>query len=158
MRWRRPVSTIFGSLAVSEVFAHVNGEPMAGYRAVGLSLWNQAPSADWWSAASDGPEPKALPADFWLIGLGHLGQAFLWTIGLLNFEDPSSARLFLQDDDVVGRSTESTSILTFSEDKERLKTRVCSQWAERCGFSTRLIERRFDRRIPAARRIPADRR
>jgi hypothetical protein len=142
-----PSGVLAGALAVSEVFAHLNGEPMAGYRTVGLSLWNQATSADWRSPASDGPEPKALPADFWVIGLGHLGQAFLWTIGLMNFADPSSVRLYLQDDDVVGRSTESTSILTFSDDEERLKTRVCSQWAERCGFKTRLVERRFDRSL-----------
>jgi hypothetical protein len=99
-------------LAVSEVFAHVNDELIAGHRAIGLSLWDQAASADWRSAASDGPRPDALPADFWLIGPGHLGQAVLWTIGLLNFADPSSVRMFLQDDDVVGRSTESTSMLT----------------------------------------------
>jgi hypothetical protein len=140
-----PSGVLAGALAVSEVFAHVNGEPMAGHRAIGLSLWDQAASADWRSAASDGPRPDALPADFWLIGLGHLGQAFIWTIGLLNFADPSHVRMYLQDDDVVGRSTESTSILTGANDDKRSKARVCSQWAERCGFVTRLVERRFDR-------------
>jgi hypothetical protein len=140
-----PSGVLAGALAVSEVFAHVNGEPMAGHRAIGLSLWDQATSADWWSAALDGPRPTALPSDFWLIGLGHLGQAFLWTIGLLDFADPSCVRMYLQDDDVVGRSTESTSILTRANDDKRSKARVCSQWAERCGFVTRLVERRFDR-------------
>jgi hypothetical protein len=53
--------------------------------------------------------------------------------------------MYLQDDDVVGRSTESTSILTRANDDKRSKARVCSQWAERCGFVTRLVERRFDR-------------
>lgn len=115
------------------MFAHVNDELIAGHRAIGLSLWDQAASADWRSAASDGPRPEALPADFWLIGLGHLGQAVLWTIGLLNFADPSSVRMFLQDDDVVGRSTESTSMLTRSIDAKRSKARVCSEWAERGG-------------------------
>lgn len=132
-----------GALAVAEVFAHLNGEPMAGYRPVGLSLWD--PLSDWRDSALDGPMPSLLPADFWVIGLGHLGQAFLWTIGLLSFADPSSVRLFLQDDDDIGRSTESTSVLTAAADKGKLKTRVCSRWAEQCGFQSRLVERRFDR-------------
>jgi hypothetical protein len=140
-----PSGVVAGALAVSEVFAHLNGESMAGYRTVGLSLWDLSANADWRSPASDGPEPTLLPADFWLIGLGHLGQAFLWTIGLLNFADASSVRLYLQDDDVAGRSTESTSILTQAGDERRLKTRICSRWVERCGFRSRLVERRFDR-------------
>lgn len=143
-----------GALAVAEVFAHLNGEPMAGFRAIGLSLWNSSNCLDWRDSASDGPEPKLLPADFWVIGLGHLGQAFLWTIGLLNYADFSAVRLFLQDDDDVGGSTESTSVLTSGTDEGRLKTRVCSQWGEQCGFQTRMVERRFDRDLRVAHGEP----
>ena len=138
-----PSGVLAGALAVSEVFAHFDGEAMAGYRTIGLSLWDQAAAADWRSPASDGAAPALLPADFWIIGLGHLGQAFLWTIGLLPFAAPSDVRVFLQDIDVAGKSTESTSVLTGAADEGRLKTRICADWAEARGFSTRLVERRF---------------
>lgn len=138
-----PASVLAGALAVSELFAHLDGDPMAGYRPVGMSLWDQAPEADWASPTSDGPSPGRFPSDFWLIGLGHLGQAFLWTIGLLPFADPKEVLLFLQDVDEAGGSTESTSVLTFARDEGRLKSRTCADWAERRGFRTRLIERRF---------------
>jgi hypothetical protein len=133
-----------GALAVAEVFAHLDGDQMAGYRAVGLSLWDQSASADWTSASADELPPTALPRDLWIIGLGHLGQAFLWTLGLLPYAAPSEVRLFLQDVDVAGDSTESTSVLTTGADRGRLKTRICAGWAEARGFQTRLVERRFE--------------
>ena len=139
-----PAGILAGALAVSEVFAHLNGEKMAGYRQIGLSLWDLDASADWRSPESSGSMPSLLPADFWLIGLGHLGQAFLWTIGLMPFANPADVRLFLQDSDVAGGSTESTSVLTEASDKGKLKTRICGDWAQSCGFTIRLIERRFD--------------
>ena len=133
-----------GALAVAEVFAHLNGEAMAGHRNVGLSLWDLDADRDW--KAADGAEPVVvdLPSDYWVIGLGHLGQAYLWAIGLLPFADPGDVRLFLQDVDRVGTSTKSTSILTRADDTGRLKTRICADWAERRGFETAIIERRFD--------------
>lgn len=138
-----PSGVLAGALAVSEVFAHFDGDAMAGYRSVGMSLWDMAASADWTSPASDGPVPTMFPSDFWVIGLGHLGQAFLWTIGLLPFADPTKVRVFLQDVDKAGKSTESTSVLTFAGDVGRLKTRICADWAEARGFETGLVERRF---------------
>lgn len=138
-----PAGVLAGALAVAEVFAHHDGDAMAGYRAVGMSLWDQSASADWTSDASDGPACGVLPSEFWVIGLGHLGQAYLWTIGLLPFADPRQVRLFLQDVDEVGGSTESTSVLTFPADPGRLKTRICADWAERREFRSRIVERRF---------------
>lgn len=138
-----PSGVLAGALAVAELFAHFDGDVMAGYRAVGMSLWDQRAAADWTADSSSGPNPAMLPSDFWVIGLGHLGQAYLWTIGTLPFADPSQVRLFLQDVDEAGGSTDSTSVLTFATDKGRLKTRICADWAEGRGFVTRLIERRF---------------
>ena len=137
-----PTGVLAGALAVAEAFAHLNGEVMAGHRSVGLSLWDLAARPDW-LGSKDGPVPASLPSDFWLLGLGHLGQAFLWTIGFLPYADPGATRVFLQDMDTVGASTQSTSILTSAEDLGKLKTRVCADWAERRGFATRLVERRF---------------
>jgi len=133
-----------GALAVAEVFAHLNGEAMAGHRSVGLSLWQLDPVRNWLLPLDDEPMVVDLPSDFWLIGLGHLGQAYLWTIGLLPYADPGDVRLFLQDVDRAGKSTKSTSLLTRATDERRLKTRICSDWAEQRGFDTAIIERRFD--------------
>lgn len=137
-----PAGVLAGAFAVAEVFAHFNGEAMAGHRAIGMSLWDMA-APDWRSDAADGPMPDALPADFWVIGLGHLGQAYLWTIGLLPFPEPDKVRLVLQDTDAAGGSTESTSVLTFTRDEGEMKTRICAAWAKSRGFETRLLERRF---------------
>ncbi|NML05952.1 hypothetical protein [Sphingomonas sp. G-3-2-10] len=133
-----------GALAVAEVFAHLNGEAMAGHRSVGLSLWQLDPDSSWLLPHDDEPMIVDLPSDFWLIGLGHLGQAYLWAIGLLPYADPGDVRLFLQDVDRAGKSTKSTSLLTRATDERRLKTRICSDWAEQRGFDTAIIERRFD--------------
>ena len=50
---------------------------VAGRRTVGLSLWNPAPTCDWLAAAGAEPALSLLPSRLWLIGLGHLGQAYL---------------------------------------------------------------------------------
>ncbi|MCA0417862.1 MAG: hypothetical protein LCH80_03965 [Proteobacteria bacterium] len=84
-------------MAVAELFAHFDGDVMAGYRAVGMAPWDQRAAADWTADGSNGPNPAMLPSDFWVIGLDHLGQAYLWTIGTLPFADPSQVRLPLQD-------------------------------------------------------------
>jgi hypothetical protein len=133
-----------GALAVAEVFAHLNGEAMAGHRSIGLSLWHLDSDRNWLQPHDDEPMVVDLPSDFWVIGLGHLGQAYLWTIGLLPYADPGDVRLFLQDVDRAGKSTRSTSLLTRTGDERRLKTRICADWAEQRGFATAIIERRFD--------------
>jgi hypothetical protein len=127
---------------------------MAGSRTIGMSLWDPS-LGDWRSEAADGPLPDVLPADFWVIGLGHLGQAFLWAIGLLPYPDPAGVRLFLQDVDTVGASTESTSVLTTTADNGEMKTRVCADWARARGFGSRLVERRFAQDLRVASDEPA---
>jgi hypothetical protein len=140
-----PLSPMLAAaLAVSEAFFHVRGgTPAAGRRMVGLSLWDPA-ARDWMTASADGPSLERLPASLWLIGLGHLGQAYLWALGLLPYADPSQLDLVLQDVDVVTPSTESTSVLTDASMIGLRKTRTMSGWAENRGFSTRIMERMFD--------------
>ena len=53
-------------------------------------------------------------------------------------------KLVLQDVDIVTESTLTTSVLSATSDVNRMKTRVVADWMERCGFETRLVERRFD--------------
>jgi len=132
------------ALAINEAYLFLNGRaPAAGRRAVGLSLWRPGPGADW-LAADDEPELTYLPSRLWLIGLGHLGQAYLWALGLLPFAKPGEVSLVLQDIDVISPSTESTSILTDAGLVGRKKTRAMAAWAEKRGFETTIHERLFD--------------
>jgi hypothetical protein len=133
------------ALAVNEAFLYVSGHAgVAGRRAVGLSLWNPAPGCDWLADAENEPALSFLPARVWLIGLGHLGQAYLWALGLLPFADPQALSLVLQDIDIITPSTESTSILSDATLINVKKTRAMAAWAERRGFSTAIHERLFD--------------
>ena len=140
-----PLSCMLSAaLAVNEAFLFVRDQSAAaGRRAVGLSLWRPS-DADWLAATADEPSLDLLPTNLWLIGLGHLGQAFLWGLGLLPYADPSRLSLVLQDIDVTTPSTESTSVLTDATMIGTMKTRVMAAWAERRGFRTTIQERRFD--------------
>lgn len=130
------------ALAVNEAFLHLGDNSIvAGRRAIGLSLWS--PDADWLDPASE-PALRFLPSRLWLIGLGHLGQAYLWGLGLLPYEAASGLQLLLHDTDIVTPSTESTSILTEASMVGQRKTRVAALWAERIGFETTITERLFN--------------
>lgn len=132
-----------GALAVAEAFQMVTASnAMAGRRDVGLSLWDPSPATDW-RTASTGPVIDFLPSKLWLIGLGHLGQAYLWTLGMLPYAQASEVLLVLQDFDRLVPANDSTSPLTSMNLVGELKTRAMSRWCERRGFQTRLIERRF---------------
>lgn len=131
-------------LAVNEAFLFVSGGmPAAGRRAVGLSLWRPGPEVDWLLPDETEPALAYLPSRLWLIGLGHLGQAYLWGLGLLPYRDPAELVLVLQDIDVVTDSTESTSILSDSTIVGMKKTRAMAAWAERRGFVASIQERLF---------------
>jgi hypothetical protein len=133
------------ALAVSEAYLFVSDATgIAGRRSVGLSLWNPAPSQDWLAADPSEPSLQLLPSKLWLIGLGHLGQAYLWALGLLPYSQSSALSLILQDVDIITPSTESTSILSESAAIGRNKTRTMAAWCERRGFKTSLHERLFD--------------
>jgi hypothetical protein len=131
-------------LAVNEAFLYVRGETgLAGQRAVGLSLWDLSPEMEWLSAPITEPAMTLLPARLWMLGLGHLGQAYLWALGLLPYAEPNALELVLQDIDIITPSTESTSILSDGPLVNQKKTRVMAAWAEARGFSTSIQERRF---------------
>jgi hypothetical protein len=132
------------AVCVSEAFFHVQGQtPVAGRRSVGFSLWQPA-RKDWLTPDPDAPALRYLPSKLWLIGLGHLGQAYLWALGLLPYPHPTGASLILQDIDVITPSTWSTSLLTETAMAGIMKTRAMASWAEHRGFDTRIYERRFD--------------
>jgi hypothetical protein len=79
----------------------------------------------------------------WLVGLGNLGQAFLWALASLPYEDPRKVLLTLQDDDRVTPENWATSVLVRNEVYGMLKGKVAEKWAEERGFGTRRVDRRL---------------
>jgi molybdopterin/thiamine biosynthesis adenylyltransferase len=131
-----------GALAVSEAFQHVRGNQEAGRRTIGLSLW--APELDWQDAEALGPSPRALPSKVWLLGLGHLGQAYAWALGFLPYARPEEVMVYLQDYDVVVEANKSTGLLVGDAELGKTKARVVARRLEDLGFQTRITERAFD--------------
>lgn len=133
------------ALAINEVYLFLSrGALAAGRRTIGLSLWRPGAEADWLAPDDGEPVLTYLPSRLWLIGLGHLGQAYLWALSLLPFAKPEEVSLILQDIDLISPSTESTSILSDATLIGTKKTRAMADWAEKRGFEANIHERRFD--------------
>lgn len=136
------VGVLAGALAVSEIFlsfAQVSVE--AGHRPVSLSLWR--PDLDTNNPDALGVPVEFLPTQLWVLGLGHLGQAYLWALGTLPYLERESTQIVLNDFDKVVPANIETGLLLGKSNVDTYKTRACSKWLERRGFNTRLVERRF---------------
>lgn len=133
-----PACVAAGGLAVSEAFSLLRKDnPYAGRRHLALSLWDPR-------GGTAAPAATAVPMQMeglWLVGLGHLGQAYAWTLG---FMPAGESPLFLQDVDIVTQSSLSTSVLCAAGDITEGKTRVVARWLEARGFKVALVERRFN--------------
>jgi hypothetical protein len=139
-----PAGVLAGALAVSETFQFVRGNnAMAGRRPIGLSLWRPESGPSWLDGKPQGPKLDVLPNRVWLIGLGHLGQAFLWTLGFLPYAIPNDVSLVLQDLDCLALANDSTSMLTDQGLVGQKKTRAMARWCEERGFCTTIQEREF---------------
>ena len=130
------------SIGVSESFQHVRRSVSAGRRNVVLSLWD--PESTWLDPAVGRLEGMCLPSRLWLIGLGHLGQAYAWALGLLPYSDPSEVTVMLQDYDVVKSANKSTGMLSEAPSIGVKKSRLVAAKLEALGFSTKITERPFD--------------
>ena len=131
-----------GSLGVSEAFQNLRGNAVAGRRSTGLSLWE--PQCEWRHRAAYGEPCRYLPKRLWLIGLGHLGQAYAWALALLPYHNPSAVDLVLQDFDLIVEANESTGMLSDASLVGARKARVVSRRLEALGFKTTITERHFD--------------
>lgn len=120
---------------------HAGDHSLAGRRPSGLSLWN--PGAEWLAADRNEPKIELLPDALWLIGLGNLGQAYLWILGALPYGGKDALTLVLQDYDRLTPANESTSVLTSQRMVGEKKTRAMARWADGRGFRTVLEERPF---------------
>ncbi|MCX7523419.1 hypothetical protein OSC27_14180 [Microbacterium sp. STN6] len=126
------------ALAVAEAFAHsraISGSD-AGYRKMELNLLGPT--------ARSAPELRFAPAAWWLVGLGHLGQAYAWVLSHIPYADRASVEVTVQDVDRTAPANHSTSVLTPHGSKGELKTRLVAARLEDAGFRTRIIERRLD--------------
>jgi len=132
-----PAGIFAGALATRQVFGNLlSGTPP---REAAVSLWEPAREA---SPGRSGPKRFVMPNELWLVGLGHLGQGFVWSLSSLAL---GGARLaVLQDDQWIEPENEPTSILATGHDvAERCrKVRLAARWLEHSGWVTQLIERR----------------
>ncbi|HEY9156816.1 hypothetical protein [Candidatus Binatus sp.] len=136
------VGVLAGALAVSEIFLSFGQVSVeAGHRPVSLSLWRPDLETD--NPAALGVPVEFLPTQLWALGLGHLGQAYLWALGTLPYLERESTQIILNDFDKVAAANVETGLLLGNEHVGSYKTRVCSKWLEQRGFKTRLVERRF---------------
>ncbi len=133
-----------GALAVGQAFMAEQGQLRAGRAVQGVSLWS--PELAETGVVLPGPCQAEcyLPLQLWLIGLGNLGQAFLWSLSMLPYPEPDRVLLFLQDDDCVRKENWGTSILVRRDRFGSLKTRIAEEWSEARRFRARRIDRRLD--------------
>jgi hypothetical protein len=134
-----------GALAVAEVFFAImrDDQPRRAARQVCLNLWIPGSTAD------SGPAMKYAPSQWWLLGLGHLGQAYAHVISWLEYADPSTVQVVLQDTQRAVPANHSTGVLTPPDPHGQRKTRIVATALERCGLDTVIIERQMTVHTPA---------
>ena len=134
---RNPLTGIAaGALAVAAAFEAERGNPDCVMSVI--DLWPAAPGV-----AGPDFDDVFLPGAVWIIGLGNLGQALLWSLTSLPYRDPADVSLVLQDHDVVSEENWGTSVLVNKESYGVPKTRIAEQWALDKGFRVRRIDRRL---------------
>lgn len=129
------------AMAVSECFQRLRGYAVATERTAGVSLWRPELSAE--DSSAEGPPIRELPAGVWLLGLGHLGQAYAWLLSLLPYPLDGQRPLGLQDDDRLSNANRATSMLHIDGQTGTRKTRLVGETMEPLGWDTRLLEHRY---------------
>jgi hypothetical protein len=139
-----PLGGIAGAaLAVGTIFLKVAGfDYSIGSERYGISLWR--PNQLWFEPSAQGPTPESFTSSLWLLGLGHLGQAYAWVIGFLPFKNPNEMLIKLQDDDRLVKGNYDSGMLSEPNLENNYKTRVVAAWLEARGISTKIVERRYD--------------
>lgn len=131
------------ALGVSELFLSFAGiSVLATRRVAGLSLWRPDLGID--DPAALGVRVEYLPRDLWVLGLGHLGNAYLWALASLPYPKPREVEFALCDFDKVEPENVETGVIFTATNERRRKTRAACLWLEQRGFETLLMERRFD--------------
>ncbi|MGY3133431.1 hypothetical protein ACVWZM_004113 [Bradyrhizobium sp. USDA 4501] len=134
---RLALSGVFAAaLAVRQVFAGVLAGKVLRARDATISLWTPWKRAD---RTNIGPDSFDVPDQFWFLGLGHLGQGFVWNLCLLGSK---GGRAVLQDDQTIGEENEATSLLVTGDDIGEKKARIAAMWLDTVGWTADVIERR----------------
>jgi len=116
--------------ALNQAFQHIyRRSPQAGQREVRFQL-----------PKSDHSAPRG---DLWVIGLGHLGQAFLWTT-LLKGRETLPNIIRLTDDDKVSVSSLSTCLLVDTADVGRRKVNAVAKRLAALGVKVARDPKRLD--------------
>ena len=119
-----------------QIFACVLAAKSLRPRDATVSLWSP-----WETATSEnaGPERFDVPDHLWFLGLGHLGQGFIWNLCLLGAK---GGRAVLQDDQAIGEENEATSLLVLPGKIGTKKARIAAGWLTAAGWTTDILERR----------------
>lgn len=128
-------------LAINELFRELLHKSDATRRQVVLPLWDYTTA----EAVGAGPGMK-LPASWWLVGLGHLGQAYAWVLSWMYIDEPQPL-VFLQDFDEVTEATLSTGLLTHTDDLGRMKIDVVKDALEGARFNVQTTSDRLSRNV-----------
>ncbi|MBB6627499.1 hypothetical protein H5V45_09205 [Nocardioides sp. KIGAM211] len=133
-----------GALAVAETFFVLmrEEESVGVARQVCLNLWLAG------SATERGPAMAYAPSQWWLLGLGHLGQGYAHVISWLDYANPSSVQVVLQDTQRAVQANHSTGVLTPADPQNQRKTRIVAAALDRCGLETVIVERRMHAQTP----------
>lgn len=129
-----------------------DGSVEAGVAAAGASLnqafqhiYRKAPQAGQREVTFRFPvsSRQAPSRDLWVVGLGHLGQAYLWTT-MLKGGETRPALIRLTDDDKVSSSSLSTCLLVDVADVGRRKVNVVARRLKSLGVKVRRDPVRVD--------------
>ena len=105
---------------------------------------------DLWPMSGNGDAPPFgstyLPGSIWLLGLGNLGQAIMWSLSALPYPNPSQVKLVLQDADRISAENWGTSILVRSGQYGEYKTALSEAWGKKKGLDIRRVDRWLDER------------
>jgi hypothetical protein len=134
-----------GALGVAEIFLGTLAQPGsdAGRRTTTVDLW--APRG---GTSTPAPQLMYAPAQWWLLGLGHLGQSFAHVLSWLNYRDPNDVQVVLQDIQRTVPANHSTGLLTPAKSEGDRKTRLVASALDRCGYDTVVVERPLDEVSP----------
>lgn len=106
----------------------------------GISLWDLGRNEKWHEPENSGPNEIKFPKQVWCVGLGHLGQAYLWTLGLMH---KNKCLVALQDDDTIDEENLGSQVLCYKDDIGLPKARICSDFLTSIGFHTQILEKPF---------------
>lgn len=124
------------AMAMRQIFTCVLAGKTLRARDATVSLWTPWDVAD---RNHIGPESFDVPNNLWFLGLGHLGQAFIWNLCLLG---ANGGRAVVQDDQTIGEENEATSLLVLNGDIREKKTRIAARWLSGAGWTASILERR----------------